>query len=115
MEKSQDDFSEGFGSPCHKNDRDLKTTGHAYPTGQIQTIGDIVQFTVCVSDFSPEDVVITTSNNLIEVRAEKVGGDGVVTNTFAHKCKLPMDVDPMSVTSSLESGGNLTVRARRVS
>lgn len=42
-------------------------------TGNIKALGDSYQFTVDVRDFSPEDVIVTTSNNQIEVHAEKVG------------------------------------------
>ncbi|KAG8007727.1 Heat shock protein beta-7 [Nibea albiflora] len=91
----------------------MTLSGHSQPTGKIQVIGDIFQFTVDVSEFSPEDVIITSSNDLIEVYAEKLGEDGAVTNTFSHKCKLPSYVDPVSVTMAMESSGILTVRARR--
>ncbi|KAK5872592.1 hypothetical protein PBY51_013276 [Eleginops maclovinus] len=90
------------------------TTGHSYPTGKIQVMGDTFMFTLDVSEFSPEDVIITTSNNLIKVQAEKLGEDGAVTNTFSHQCKLPSSVDPASVTMSIESSGALTVRAHRL-
>lgn len=40
--------------------------------GHIKTLGDTYEFAVDVSDFSPEDIIVTTSNNHIEVRAEKV-------------------------------------------
>ena len=42
-------------------------------SGNIKALGDSYQFTVDVRDFSPEDVIVTTSNNQIEVHAEKVG------------------------------------------
>lgn len=40
--------------------------------GNIKTLGDAYEFTVDMRDFSPEDIIVTTSNNHIEVRAEKV-------------------------------------------
>ncbi|XP_075850509.1 heat shock protein beta-7 isoform X2 [Microcebus murinus] len=81
--------------------------------GNIKTLGDAYEFVVDVRDFSPEDIIVTTSNNHIEVRAEKLAADGTVMNTFAHKCQLPDDVDPTSVTSALREDGSLTIRARR--
>ncbi|KFV79284.1 Heat shock protein beta-7 [Struthio camelus australis] len=81
--------------------------------GNIKTLGNTYQFTVDVSDFAPEDIIVTTSNNQIEVHAEKLAGDGTVMNTFTHKCQLPDDVDPTSVSSSLADDGTLTIRALR--
>lgn len=43
--------------------------------GNIKTLGDAYEFTVDMRDFSPEDIIVTTSNNHIEVRAEKVSLD----------------------------------------
>uniref|UniRef100_A0A669BXD0 Heat shock protein family B (small) member 7 n=2 Tax=Oreochromis niloticus TaxID=8128 RepID=A0A669BXD0_ORENI len=114
MEKSGSNFSEDSGSLNQHSTREHKFTDHLQPTGKVQITGDIFQFTLDVSEFSPEDVIITSSNNLIEVHAEKLGEDGTVTNTFSHQCKLPSDVDPISVSTSMASSGLLTVRAHRV-
>ncbi|CAB1437860.1 unnamed protein product [Pleuronectes platessa] len=114
MEKGRGIFSGDSGSRPQGCRREHKFEEHSYPTGKIQVIGDIFQFTVDMSEFSPEDVIITSSNNLLEVHAEKLGEDGTVSNTFSHRCTLPSDVDPGSVAVCMGSGGVLTVRAHRM-
>ncbi|XP_048206273.1 heat shock protein beta-7 isoform X2 [Perognathus longimembris pacificus] len=108
MEKALSLFSEDFGSFIRPHSEPLAFPARTGGPGNIKTLGDAYEFAVDVRDFSPEDIIVTTSNNHIELAA-----DGTVMNTFAHKCQLPEDVDPTSVTSALGEDGSLTIRARR--
>ncbi|KAJ7306399.1 hypothetical protein JRQ81_009746 [Phrynocephalus forsythii] len=115
MEKAHGLFGDKFGSFMRGTGNEPLgfSAGRAGGTGNIKTLGDTYQFAVDVRDFSPEDIIITTSKNQIEVHAEKLAADGTIMNTFTHKCQLPEDVDPTSVTSALGTDGTLTIKARR--
>uniref|UniRef100_A0A8D0EE25 SHSP domain-containing protein n=1 Tax=Salvator merianae TaxID=96440 RepID=A0A8D0EE25_SALMN len=75
--------------------------------------GDKYQVMADVSQFEPQDIVVTTYNYCIVIQAEKVAEDGTVSNTFTHKCQLPEDMDPLSVSCSLNDSGKLIITARR--
>uniref|UniRef100_A0A7M4EY41 SHSP domain-containing protein n=1 Tax=Crocodylus porosus TaxID=8502 RepID=A0A7M4EY41_CROPO len=75
--------------------------------------GDCYQVTADVSQFEPQDIVVTTSNCQVVIRAEKVAEDGTVSNTFTHKCQLPEDIDPLSISCSLTDAGTLVITATR--
>ncbi|NXF34227.1 HSPB7 protein, partial [Nyctibius bracteatus] len=92
--------------------------------------GDTYQVVADVSQFEPPDIVVTTSNCYVTIQAEKLrhpGGhhpppghgamgvaeDGTVCDTFTHKCQLPEDTDPLSVSCALTEAGMLVITARR--
>ncbi|CAO2589806.1 Heat shock protein beta-7 (Fragment) [Lemmus lemmus] len=75
MEKALSMFSEDFGSFMRPHSETLAFPARPGGQGNIKTLGDAYEFTVDMRDFSPEDIIVTTSNNHIEVRAEKVSLD----------------------------------------
>uniref|UniRef100_A0A8C5UIN9 SHSP domain-containing protein n=1 Tax=Malurus cyaneus samueli TaxID=2593467 RepID=A0A8C5UIN9_9PASS len=76
-------------------------------------LGDTYQVVADVSQFEPPDIVVTTSNCHVAIQAEKVADDGTVCDTFTHKCQLPEDTDPLSVSCTLTEAGTLVITARR--
>lgn len=43
----------------------------------------------------------------------QVAEDGTVCDTFTHKCQLPEDTDPLSVSCTLTEAGTLIITVRR--
>ncbi|XP_072724601.1 heat shock protein beta-7-like [Ciconia boyciana] len=79
----------------------------------VRAQGDTYQVVADVSQFEPPDIVVTTSNCHVAIQAEKVAEDGTVCDTFTHKCQLPEDTDPLSVSCALTEAGTLVITARR--
>ncbi|XP_010021989.1 PREDICTED: heat shock protein beta-7-like [Nestor notabilis] len=79
----------------------------------VRAQGDTYQMVADVSHFEPPDIVVTTSNCHVAIQAEKVAEDGTVCDTFTHKCQLPEDMDPLSVSCALTKACILVITARR--
>ncbi|XP_013153193.2 heat shock protein beta-7-like [Falco cherrug] len=79
----------------------------------VRAQGDTYQVVADVSQFKPPDIVVTISNCHVAIQAEKVAEDGTVCDTFTHKCQLPEDTDPLSVSCTLTEAGTLVITAQR--
>ncbi|NXR36034.1 HSPB7 protein, partial [Zosterops hypoxanthus] len=93
-----------------------ESPGAMYPCSLgtwVRAQGDTYQVVADVSQFEPPDIVVTTSNCHVTIQAEKVAEDGTVCDTFTHKCQLPEDTDPLSVSCTLTEAGTLVITVRR--
>ncbi|XP_054022711.1 heat shock protein beta-7-like [Dryobates pubescens] len=123
-------FSQGHGEPCFEGDLRRRpfgaraheafgypgSPGAMYPCSLgtwVRVQGDTYQVVADVSQFEPPDVVVITSNCHVAIQAEKVAEDGTICDTFTHKCQLPEDTDPLSVSCALTEAGTLVITARR--
>uniref|UniRef100_A0A8C5SHK4 SHSP domain-containing protein n=2 Tax=Elapidae TaxID=8602 RepID=A0A8C5SHK4_LATLA len=94
------------GSPPSVHSSALGSSNVVASENKYQVITDL-------SQFEPQDIVVTSYNYCIVIQAEKMAEDGIVSNTFTHKCQLPIDMDPLSVSCSLNDAGKLIITARR--
>ncbi|KAM9007365.1 heat shock protein beta-7-like [Ara ararauna] len=105
-----------FGALAHEAFGFPGSPGAVYPCSLgtwVRAQGDTYQVVADVSQFEPPDIVVTTSNCHVAIQAEKVAEDGTVCDTFTHKCQLPEDMDPLSVSCALTEAGMLVITARR--
>ncbi|XP_063062035.1 heat shock protein beta-7-like [Engraulis encrasicolus] len=68
-----------------------------------------------VSQFEAPEVVVTANNLHLTITAEKVCGDGVVSNSFTQRSLLPADVDLLGLSCCLTPEGMLVISAPRLS
>merc|ERR1711962_1169896 len=86
-------------------------------SGQARTFidGDMYKIEIDVQNFKPEDLVIKTVGQTIQVEAkhEEKTSDGmsVSSRNFSQSFTLPREVNPESVASSLSHDGKLTIEA----
>ncbi|XP_020648690.1 alpha-crystallin B chain [Pogona vitticeps] len=69
-----------------------------------------------VKHFSPEELKVKVLGDMIEVHGkheERQDEHGYIAREFNRKYRIPADVDPLSITSSLSSDGVLTVNGPR--
>ncbi|XP_053125534.1 alpha-crystallin B chain [Hemicordylus capensis] len=69
-----------------------------------------------VKHFSPEELKVKVWGDMIEIHGkheERQDEHGFIAREFSRKYKIPADVDPLSITSSLSSDGVLTVNGPR--
>ncbi|XP_038609862.1 alpha-crystallin B chain [Tachyglossus aculeatus] len=69
-----------------------------------------------VKHFSPEDLKVKVLGDVIEVHGqheERQDEHGFISREFHRKYRLPADVDPLAITSSLSSDGVLSVTGPR--
>ncbi|XP_062995385.1 alpha-crystallin B chain isoform X2 [Elgaria multicarinata webbii] len=69
-----------------------------------------------VKHFSPEELKVKVLGDVIEVHGkheERQDEHGFIAREFSRKYRIPADVDPLSITSSLSSDGVLTVNGPR--
>ncbi|XP_071775727.2 uncharacterized protein LOC139927476 [Centroberyx gerrardi] len=87
--------------------------GRPSGTGAVRSLGDSYYMSADIRQFEPHDVVVMAYNHHVVIHAEKVLDDGSVSDTFTHKSLFPEDMDPLSVSGTLNPDGILVVSVRR--
>ncbi|XP_023284174.1 heat shock protein beta-7-like [Seriola lalandi dorsalis] len=81
--------------------------------GGVRCLGDSYYMSADVSQFEPHDIVVMAYKHCVVIQAQKVLDDGSISDTFTHKSLFPEDMDPLSVSGTLNPDGNLVVSVRR--
>ncbi|XP_039678430.1 heat shock protein beta-7-like [Perca fluviatilis] len=89
-------------------------TGRQSSTGGgVRCLGDSYYMSADVSQFEPHDIVVMAYNHHVVIHAQKVLDDGSISDTFTHKSLFPEDMDPLSVSGTLNPDGTLVVSVHR--
>uniref|UniRef100_A0A3Q1JGT8 SHSP domain-containing protein n=1 Tax=Anabas testudineus TaxID=64144 RepID=A0A3Q1JGT8_ANATE len=79
------------------------------PSGGVHCLGDSYYMSANVSQFEPHDIVVMAYNHHVVIHAQKVCDDGSISDTVTHKSLFPEDMDPLSVSGTLNPDGTLVV------
>uniref|UniRef100_A0A3Q3KD57 SHSP domain-containing protein n=1 Tax=Monopterus albus TaxID=43700 RepID=A0A3Q3KD57_MONAL len=82
-------------------------------SARFRCLGDSYYMSANVSQFEPHDIVVMAYNHHVVIHAQKVLDDGSISDTFTHKSLFPEDMDPLSVSGTLNPDGTLVVSVRR--
>uniref|UniRef100_H3BZ97 SHSP domain-containing protein n=1 Tax=Tetraodon nigroviridis TaxID=99883 RepID=H3BZ97_TETNG len=80
--------------------------------GGVRCLGDSYYMSADVGQFEPHDVVVMAFNHHVVIQAQ-VLDDGSVSDTFTHRSQFPEDMDPLSISGTLQADGTLVVSVRR--
>nr|XP_020441864.1 heat shock protein beta-7-like [Monopterus albus] len=98
----------------HTGSIDGAVTGWQSTTSaRFRCLGDSYYMSANVSQFEPHDIVVMAYNHHVVIHAQKVLDDGSISDTFTHKSLFPEDMDPLSVSGTLNPDGTLVVSVRR--
>uniref|UniRef100_A0A3Q3L9G5 Heat shock protein beta-7-like n=1 Tax=Mastacembelus armatus TaxID=205130 RepID=A0A3Q3L9G5_9TELE len=102
-----DPFSRHSRSSCGHTGKRTDTVGG------VRCLGDSYYMSANVSQFEPHDIVVMAYNHHVVIHAQKVLDDGSISDTFTHKSLFPEDMDPLSVSGTLNPDGTLVVSVCR--
>ncbi|BFZ21838.1 hypothetical protein BsWGS_24875 [Bradybaena similaris] len=121
-----DILDELFGRPVCYNPRELQALRGAsnlaqlassFRESEVQNTDKELRIRLSLPHYKPEEVKITSDNKRVTVTAkheEKEDKHGYVSREMTRIYTLPPDVDPKSVTSTMNSQGTLSIRASKL-
>nr|AXN72715.1 heat shock protein 17 [Physella acuta] len=103
-------------TPMMYRDGSLANLSGRLGDSEIQNTDKEFRIRLDLRHYSPEEVKITSDNQKITITAkheEKQDNHGFVSREMTRTYSLPDDVDPKSVTSSMNSQGTLSIKVSK--
>ncbi|XP_059162914.1 heat shock protein Hsp-12.2-like [Physella acuta] len=97
-------------------DKNIAQVLSQYGETEVHNTDKEVRIRMDLQHFKPEEVKISSDNKKITVSAkheEKQDNHGFVAREITRMYKLPEDVDPQSITSSMNAHGVLSIKIQK--